>query len=289
MNITPWRKLSANQLDWAYDQTQHAHNMREVLTRCADKSAAFWARGVRPVQLAYGPSAVETVHWYRSHTTNAPVVFLIHGGAWRAGRAQDYAFGVEWLLAAGVDVVIPDFASVIDTQGQLLPMASQLQQALAFVAKQSSAMQCDASPIHVCGHSSGAHLAACLPTLDWSTMGFDKAPIASLLCCSGLFDLEPVSHSSRSSYVSFDAACLAQLSPVQHIKAFDMPVRVLCGTQESPEFMRQSFEFHALLAQHHANAELHWGEGLNHFEILETLETAEGFFGKALLLLAEHI
>jgi hypothetical protein len=75
---------------------------------------------------------------------------------------------------------------------------------------------------------------------------------------------------------------------VQHIKAFDMPVRVLCGTQESPEFMRQSFEFHELL-RHHANAELHWGEGLNHFEILETLETAEGFFGKALLLLAEHI
>ena len=228
--------------------------MRDVLTRCADKSAAVWARGVRPVQLAYGISPIETLHWYRSHKPNAPVVFLIHGGAWRSGRAQDYAFGVEWMLAAGMDVVIPDFASVIDTQGLLLPMALQLQQALAFVAKQSSAMQCDASRIHVCGHSSGAHLAACLPTLDWSTMGFDKAPIASLLCCSGLFDLEPVSHSSRSKYVSFDAACLAQLSPVQHVKAFDMPVRVLCGTQESPEFMRQSFEFHELL-RHHTNAD----------------------------------
>lgn len=285
MKPTPWRKLSAAQLDWAYDQTQHANNMREVLTRCAEKSAAVWARGVRPVQLPYGTSSVETLHWYRSHAANAPVVFLIHGGAWRSGRAQDYAFGVEWLLALGVDVVIPDFASVHDTQGLLLPMALQLQQALTLVAKQSPAMQCDASRIYVCGHSSGAHLAACLPTLDWQVTGFGIAPMAGLMCCSGLFDLEPVSFSSRSSYVTFDAACLKQLSPVQHLNAFDMPVRVLCGTHESPEFMRQSSEFHDVLLHHRANVQLQWGEGLNHFEILETLETANGFFGQTLAAL----
>lgn len=285
MKITPWRSLSAAQLDWAYDQAQHANNMREVLTRCADKSAAVGSRGVRPVQLSYGPSPIEMLHWYRSHATHAPVVFLIHGGAWRSGRAQDYAFGVEWLLALGVDVVIPDFASVMVTQGQLLPMALQLQKALTWVTKQSTAMQCDASRIYVCGHSSGAHLAASLCALDWQATGLSKAPIAGLLCCSGLFDLEPVSLSSRSSYVTFDSVCLAQLSPVRHLHAFDMPVRVLCGTQESPEFMRQSFEFHDLLLRHHARAELHWGEGLNHFEILETLETADGFFGQALAAL----
>ena len=285
MNTTPWRNLSAAQLDWAYDQTQHANNMREVLTRCAEKSAAVWARGVRPVQLPYGTDPIETLHWYRSDVANAPVVFLIHGGAWRSGRAQDYAFGVEWLLALGVDVVIPDFASVLDTQGLLLPMALQLQQALKLVAKHSLTMQCDASRIYVCGHSSGAHLAACLPTLDWQVTGFGKAPMAGLLCCSGMFDLEPVSLSSRSSYVTFDAASLAQLSPLQHPHAFDMPVRVLCGMRESPEFKRQSYEFHDMLLSHQTNAQLHWGEGLNHFEILETLETADGFFGQALAAL----
>lgn len=282
MNFSDWRTLSATELDWAYDQTQHAANMREVLERCAQKSAVVWANHIKPLQHTYGPTAIETLHWYRSHTPNAPVVFFIHGGAWRSGRAQDYAFGVPWLLALGVDVVIPDFSSVLDTQGHLMPMALQLQQALNHVAHQSHALQIDASRIYVCGHSSGAHLAACLPTLNWQDIGWARPPIAGLLCCSGLFDLEPVRHSSRSQYVQLDDAVVSHLSPLQHIEAFDMPVTVLCGTHESPEFMRQSAAFDAALQTHGAQHQLLWGNGLNHFEILESQETAQGALGQAL-------
>jgi hypothetical protein len=42
---------------------------------------------------------------------------------------------------------------------------------------------------------------------------------------------------------------------------------------ESPEFMRQAQAFHAQLGEHQAITRLTVGEGLNHFEILETLQT----------------
>lgn len=282
MNYSDWRSLSPHELDWAYDQTQHASNMREVLDRCAQQSAAVWKHSSPPQTQAYGPAPIETLHWYRSHAPKAPVVFFIHGGAWRSGRAQDYAFGVPWLLAMGVDVVIPDFSSVLDTQGQLMPMAVQLQHALAHVVHHSEPMQTDASRIYVCAHSSGAHLAACLPTLNWQHMAGGRAPVAGLLCCSGLFDLEPVRHSSRSQYVRFDDAVVHQLSPVRHITAFDMPVTVLCGTRESPEFMRQSAAFDAALAAHGVAHRLVWGQGLNHFEMLASQASAQGVMGQAL-------
>jgi hypothetical protein len=53
---------------------------------------------------------------------------------------------------------------------------------------------------------------------------------------------------------------------------------------ESPEFMRQAQAFHDQLSGHQATTRLTVGEGLNHFEILETLQTVpQGLFAQSLL------
>jgi hypothetical protein len=53
---------------------------------------------------------------------------------------------------------------------------------------------------------------------------------------------------------------------------------------ESPEFMIQAQAFHAQLGEHQATTRLTVGEGLNHFEILETLQTVpQGLFAQSLL------
>ena len=274
-----WRNLSQDELDWAYDQTQHAANMQAVLQACAERStevrATLTAKGLPADRLAYGELPDEMLDWYASVTSVTPakaLVFFIHGGAWRRGLAKENALGIEWMLAAGIQVVIPDFSSVLQTNGQLQPMLDQITKAFLFAANKAR----PATPIIICGHSSGAHLAACLIT-QLAALN-ETSSINGLVLCSGLFDLEPVSRSSRSNYVQFSENTISKLSPINSPKAFKLPVRIICGTNESPEFMRQSKDFASVLKQEGTEVTLTWGKNLNHFEILQTLDLLDGQF-----------
>jgi arylformamidase len=273
--MTPdWRGLTPAQLDAAYDQRLHAPNMTAVMDGLAQASAQVQARLPQRQRLAYGPQAVEALDWYACGQPQAPVLFFIHGGAWRNGQAKDYAFFVEWVLQAGVDVVVPDFAAVTEVEGDLGELYRQVSQAFRWLA---GATANDARALHVCGHSSGAHLAACLAADAELASG-----VASLTLCSGLYELEPVSLSSRSSYVRFSPETVHALSPQRHLQHIQAAVSLLCGTQESSEFARQTQAFFQALQAAGKPAVLSLGQGLNHFEILQTLATPEGLFAQCL-------
>ena len=291
MTVTVWRDLTQAQLDWAYDQTQHAPNMADVMAECAALSrqarALLQANGTEVQRLAYGPTAVEALDWYPSQTPNAPLVFFVHGGAWRRGQAQDYAMAAAWLNQLGVHLVVPDFSAVTEVQGSLLTMVEQLQRALTFTAQTAANLGANAQRIYVVGHSSGAHLAACLGATDWQQHGFDVTPVHALLCCSGMYELEPVSLSARSQYVHFNPKTLQDLSPQRHVQHFTMPIALLCGEQESPEFKRQALEFAQVLSHKDEPLRVIWGPGLNHFEMLQSFATPDGVMSQALLALMQ--
>ena len=65
-------------------------------------------RGASPT--ARRRSRVSTL--YATMRANAPINVLIHGGAWRAGLAKNYAFPAELFVRAGAHFVVPDFAAV---------------------------------------------------------------------------------------------------------------------------------------------------------------------------------
>lgn len=291
MTATVWRDLTQAQLDWAYDQTQHATNMTEVMAECAALSAQaraqLQANGTDVQRLTYGPTEVEALDWYPSQTPNAPLVFFVHGGAWRRGQAQDYAMAAAWLNQLGVHLVVPDFSAVTDVQGSLLTMVDQLQRALTFTANTASNLGADAQRIYVVGHSSGAHLAACLGAHNWQQQGVASSPVHALMCCSGMYELEPVSLSARSQYVSFNPKTLQDLSPQRHLQQFNMPIALLCGDQESPEFKRQALEFAQSLSDKHIQLQFFWGQGLNHFEMLQSFASPHGVMSQALLELMQ--
>jgi arylformamidase len=286
-----WRELSQAQLDWAYDQTQHAPNLNEVLQTCATHSqavqAGLQARGLHQ-RHAYGDHPDEALDWYRSPQPSGVLVFFIHGGAWRRGRAQDYALGSDWLTAAGCHVVVPDFSAVTDRDGQLGFLADQLQRALAWVVQHAAAHGADARRVVLVGHSSGAHLAATLATSAVASRPAGLL-VRGLLSCSGMYDLEAVSHSARSSYVQFTPELVEALSPQRHLDRIAHPVRLLIGQNESPEFIRQGVDFNAALQTQGMDSTLNMGAALNHLEILRTLGPVNGFFAqhlRALLALA---
>ena len=75
----------------------------------------------------------------------------------------------------------------------------------------------DPGRIFITGHSSGAHLTGAATVTDWAAYGVPDDVLKGALCCSGMYELHPVSLSSRRNYVDFDAATIEQLSTQRHL------------------------------------------------------------------------
>jgi arylformamidase len=271
-------------LDAAYNQAAYAPNREQLIARRASDSAAARARIGAPERAAYGDAAIERLDIYRAPADRAPVFVFIHGGAWRGGRAEDCAAAAEMLLAAGVHYVVPDFSWVQDVGGSLRVMADQVRRAIAWVYRNATRFGGDPSRLYLAGQSSGAHLAAVALTTDWQrTFDLPADIFKGGLCISGIYDLAPVRLSARSSYVKFDDATVAALSPIRHLDQLRAPLVVAYGTCETPEFQRQNREFAAAIAAAGKPVKLLVGEHYNHFELPETLANPYGLLGRAAL------
>jgi arylformamidase len=281
-----WRGMTQAELDAAYDQAAYAPNMQDVLARFARASEAVRTRRGPPVRHAYGPGRNEGMDVYSppAAAVPGPVHVFVHGGAWRTGEARNYAFPAELFLDAGAHYLAIDFDWVQDHAGDLTPIADQVRRALAWVGRNAHQFGGDPARIHLSAHSSGAHLAAVALTTDWTRdFGMPNDVIKSALLCSGLYDLEPVRLSARSTYVAFTDENAHALSAMRHLDRITAPLAVAYGTRETPEFQRQSQEFaDALAARDHPVARL-VGPDLNHFEILETMAERRGLLGGAAL------
>jgi arylformamidase len=279
-----WRGMDQAALDAAYDQSRYAPNMTQVQARYAANSVAARARLGEPARYSYGPTATEALDVYAAASARAPVHIFIHGGAWRAGNARNYAFLAEPFVHAGAHFVVPDFVNVTETDGALMPMVDQLRRAVAWVWRNAERFGANPARIHISGHSSGGHLAAVALTTDWRrTLDLPPDVLKSGLCLSGMFDLKPVRLSSRSAYVVFTDEIEQALSPQRHLDNLNAPLVIAYGTFETPEFQRQSRDFAAAAVAAGRSARLIVAEGYNHFEILETLANPYGIAGRAAL------
>jgi arylformamidase len=270
-----WLDMDQKALDDAYTQAAYAPNRDQILARFATSSEIARKHLGAPERFAYGPSAVEGLDVFKAKNRNAPINVFIHGGAWRSGEAKNYAFVAEPFVNAGAHVVIPDFINVLQSGGDLMPMAEQVRRAIAWTHEHAAELGGDAGRLYVTSQSSGAHLAACaLTALDF---------IKGALLSSGMYDLKPVRLSVRSDYVKFTDETEHALSPQRHLQRIGCPVTVAYGTLETPEFKRQARDFASALQKENKKVELLVAEGYNHFELTETLGNPYGVLGRAAL------
>jgi arylformamidase len=273
------------ELDAAYDQAAYQANIQQLRDRWHANSERTRLRLGAPLRCSYGLSEIERLDIFRTDAAApAPVFVFIHGGAWRAGSAAQYAAPAEMFIGAGAHYVAPDFAWVQDCGGSLTPMADQVRRAIAWVYRNAASFGGDPERIHVGGHSSGSHLAAVALTTDWQRE-FDLPAdiIKGGMCSSGMYDLAPVALSHRSSYVKFTGEMVEALSPERHIRHLQAPLIVAYGTCETPEFQRQARDFAAAVRAAGKPVELLVGEHYSHLELPETLCNPYGLLGAAVL------
>ena len=281
-----WRDMDQQALDDAYDQDVYAPNRPLIVKRRI--AASERARQILgpPQRIAYGPSEYERLDIFRAPQAKgerAPVNVFVHGGAWRRNKGPDYHLQAEPLIRTGAHCLIADFINVEQAGGDLFPMYEQVRRAIAWAWYNTDSFGGDRERFYISAHSSGSHLTACMLTRGWREEGLPQNFCKGALLLSGMYDLEAVRRSKRSSYVKFTDAMVEALSSQRHLDGLHTPLVLAYGSQETPEFQRQTREFFAAVQAANKPAELIVGEAYNHFELLETLANPYGLIGRALL------
>jgi arylformamidase len=278
-----WLEMDQKALDDAYDQLVYAPNRDQVHKRNMFNSDRVRTRLGAPKRMAYGLKPIEALDLFATSKPDAPINVFIHGGAWRARSAKDYAFMAEMYVRAGAHWIALDFDGIEGTNGDLLPMADQVRRGVAFVYKNARSFGGDPNRIYVSGQSSGAHLAGNVVTTDWKQYGVPDDIVKGALLCSGMYDLKPVRLSKRSEYVAFTDESEEKLSSQRHLDRLNCPLIVAYGTFETPEFQRQNRDFAAAVKAAGKPVTLLVGEGYNHFEMAEMIGNPLSLLGSAVL------
>ncbi len=266
--------LTAPPVDYeaAYNNRERVPGHPEILKRWREESArVIDAR--RPETVEYGPSERQKMEWFDAGS-GAPTAIFMHGGYWQALDRAWFAWVAPALLEHGISVVIPgyDLAPAVKV-GAII---GQMRRATELVRDRTGKR-----PL-VFGHSVGGHMAAAM---------LSEGRARAALAISGVFDIEPLIHTSLNQALGLDAATARALSP------FHWPApnggapggRTLdcwVGGAESNEFIRQSRSMAAEWGGKGADTHVEVLDGLDHFTILDPLADKDSSMVKRLVMLA---
>lgn len=197
MRAKVFRDYDQAELDRQYDQPAWAANAVAVINGYSIDSEIVRDRLGEPETHAYGESRAETLDLFRTQRDNAPIQVFVHGGAWRTLSKRDSAFAAEHFVRSGAHFAALDFAVLPFVS--IDEMVTQVKSAIAWLYRNATALGADPERIFVSGHSSGAHLAAAAITGDWrEEFDLPVEIVKGAVCCSGIYDLDPVRRSARN-------------------------------------------------------------------------------------------
>lgn len=254
-----YRGLTRQEIAWHYNPTAAVPDHARFTEAKRALSAEVLARLPGPRDLAYGPDARQLLDIFPAGP-GSPVLLYLHGGAWRMLDRRDYAFIAEPWTQAGVTVVLPSYGRLPDTP--LLDLMRHAREAVRWTLDNIAAHGGDPDRLHLAGTSAGAHLLA-LAANDATIAD----QVASLTVASGVYDFEAHRWHDRHADMGLDDALVRRASPIHAPPARrDLPVICAVGTDETPEMIRQTRDFHAQLATRGQPAALVEAPG-NHFEV----------------------
>ena len=258
-------------LDRMYNNRALVPDFADYLRRWAAQSADAMRSETRALDLRYGGGSNEHLDVFATAQPDAPVLFFIHGGWWRALDKKDHAFIAPAFTKQGVCVVIPNYA--LAPAATIPEITLQMVKALAWTWRNVAKHGGDPSRITVAGHSAGGHLAAMMLECLWPLVGRDLPAdlVKNALSISGVHDLDPI---MRTPFLQADLKLTAQqvrqASPALLPAPPQGVLAAVAGGDESGEFHRQV----VLVRQAWGKKAVPVAEllpGLNHFSVLDAL------------------
>jgi arylformamidase len=209
----------------------------------AEESSAETTRGGKVLRdIAYGTDPKQRMDVYlpTGGTTSAggaPVIFMVHGGAWRTGDKRMAKVvdnkAARWLPLGFV---------FISVNNRLLPQADPLDQvhdvaqALALAQSRAGRWGADPSQFMLMGHSAGAHLVALLAASPTLASRHNVLPwLGTVALDSAALDVPAImQHRHYRLYdpaFGTNPAYWTATSPLQQLQAGTQPMLAVCSTR----------------------------------------------------------
>ena len=205
--------------------------------------------------------------------SNAPVLFFIHGGAWKTGdRSQYPSFGNRF-TREGYVTVVPSYrlAPKNPHPAQIEDVAA----AFAWTVRHIGEYGGDTNRIFVSGHSAGGHLCALLSLDDRHLTAYQLSPknIRGVLALSGVYDLSE--GETFNSTFSSDLQLRKNASPLFHVKRETPPFLVTYCQWDYFSLPQQAKDFVSALQKAGASAELVYVPGQSHISEMLNITKAD--------------
>ena len=270
-----YRGMDRAALDVAYNNRAVVPDWQGYLDRWRARSAALYA--ARPVlrDLAYGAQPRQRIDVFPCGRPGAPAILFLHGGYWQWNDKEGQAFVAEGLLARGFDVAIGEYSLAPDAR--MPAICAEAQAMVAWLARELPARGLGGGGLHLCGISTGAHLAA---------LSLGHPAVRGALLISGIYDLEPIRLSALNDAIGMDASQARAHSPLHAVPGASAPAIIAFGADERPEIQRQGRDYAAALGALGRTARVLPVTGCDHFSVLETLSDPAGALAEAAAALA---
>jgi acetyl esterase/lipase len=190
--------------------------------------------------VAYGPSPAQRMDVYRpAAARGAPVLLLVHGGAWMAGDKSNTN-----VVATKVAHWVPRGAVVVSANYRLLPEADPLAQAddvaraLAAAQAKAAGWGGDAARFVLIGHSAGAHLVALLAADPAIARRRGARPwLGTVALDSAAFDVGRIMRQPHlplyDRAFGGDPQYWHKASPLHRLTAVPAPMLLVCSTNRA--------------------------------------------------------
>jgi arylformamidase len=269
--MTLYRDYDAAGLEAQYNARASIPDHPLIFARWASRSAEVRKRAFARLDVPYGDGPMEKMDIFHPQRVAAPVVMFIHGGYWRSLDKNDFSDKVSALTDAGAAVALVNYTlcPAITIGG----IVDEMRRAVIWLWRNAQNFGGDPYRIQLIGHSAGGHLVASLLATHWQDLGSDlpRCPIQSALAISGVFDLEPLVHTSMNADLRLDLETAKILSPYYMRPVCRAPLALAWGALESDEFKRQSRDFAERWRDLGTPVRLLEIPGRNHLTVVEDL------------------
>ena len=285
-----YKGMDAQALEAQYNLVaRRGPDFPELVERWIVRSAAHAQASGARMNLAYGEGEREKLDFFSGGDANGPVVIYIHGGYWQRGDKNMYGFVTEAFIKHGVSVAMLNYNLTPSVRMGQMPL--QIRKAISWCWHNSDDLGFSKEKLFVMGHSAGGHLTAMMMSTDWAA--FDsEMPLEAVRAgvpISGLFELEPLVHTSLNTGPQMDIPEAIQESPLFISPATNAPQLVIVGGGETEEFFRQSDAYVEKYQTNERQMERYDVPNDDHFDELERLaEDDSVFFQKSMDLILSN-
>lgn len=260
--LEAWLTVAGEERPWIFSNPLYFYRPGLAELALPPNTVAPSVKVVRDIEYVEGKPADAAKHkldlYLPAGKEKFPVIFFVHGGAWRTGDRNQYTSLGNRFAKLGIGVVAPSYrlAPANPHPAQIEDVAA----AFAWTVQHIGEYGGDPTRLFGTGHSAGGHLISLLALAPeyLSTHGLTPAAMRGVITSSGVYDVRPIALFGKDPSERWNA------SPLKYVNRDAPPFLVLYAQWDYPGLPVQALEFDKALRRAFVESTLAYIPGEGH-------------------------